>query len=215
MIKLLSDRLSIRLTTICLMTLLMGCIDAAAPFQAIARSRATTIVTYTPSDANFANPERGFYHYIETRASAPEPYDLNTLRSYREDEAITLLYCINYLDEFVERPISADFLAHIASNLATVREAGLKCVLRFAYTDDWNNEEPPYGDASKAQILAHIDQLEPLLRANSDVIATMQAGFIGVWGEWYYTDHFVDDPNLPDEISPEQWANRYDVLHHL
>jgi hypothetical protein len=181
----------------------------------IAPSRTTTIVPYTPSDANFANPERGFYHYIETRASAPEPYDLDTLRSYREDESITLLYCITYLDEFVESPISADFLAHIERNLATVREAGLKCVLRFAYTDDWNNEQPPYGDATKTQILAHIDQLEPVLRANIDVIAAMQAGFIGVWGEWYYTDHFVDDPNLPDDISPAQWANRYDVLSHL
>jgi hypothetical protein len=115
----------------------------------------------------------------------------------------------------VTSPISDTFLHHIQSNLDIVREAGLKCILRFAYTDDLNNEEPPFGDATKTQILAHIDQLEPLLRANSDVIAVMQAGFIGVWGEWYYTDHFVDDPTKPWVISSEQWQNRRDVLTRI
>jgi hypothetical protein len=174
-----------------------------------------TTITYTPTDDSFANPERGFYHYIETRASAPTPSDLDAFRAYRETENITLLYCINYLDDFVDSPISPDFLAHLQANLDTVRGAGLKCVLRFAYTDDWNNEQPPFGDATKAQILMHIDQLEPILRANSDVIAAMQAGFIGVWGEWYYTDHFVDNSTVPWEISPDQYANRYAVLSHL
>jgi hypothetical protein len=42
-------------------------------------------------------------------------------------------------------------------------------------------------DATKATMLSHILQLKPLLIANSDIIAVMQAGFIGAWGEWYST----------------------------
>ena len=175
----------------------------------------SSTVNYTTSTADIANPERGLYHYIETRASNPTLYNLNTLQGYRLNENITLIYCIHYLDDFVSSAISSSFLSHIQTNLDTVRQAGLKCILRFAYTDDWNNEEPPFGDATKTQILAHLDQLEPILQQNSDVIAVMQAGFIGVWGEWYYTDHFVDDPTTPWIVSPAQWANRQEVLERI
>jgi len=187
----------------------------ATPGAPAPLAQATTTVTYPPTTALFANPERGFYHYVETRSSAPLLYDLDTLQAYRNNENITLLYCIHYLDTFVNTPISAAFLQHIQTNLATVHAAGLKCVLRFAYTDDWNNETPPFGDATKTTILAHIAQLEPILRSHSAVIAAVQAGFIGVWGEWYYSDHFVDDPTTPWVVSPARQADRFAVLQRL
>ena len=34
-------------------------------------------------------------------------------------------------------------------------------------------------------MLRHIEQLRPLLQDNADIIAVMQAGFIGPWGEWH------------------------------
>src|SRR5688572_6488311 len=34
-------------------------------------------------------------------------------------------------------------------------------------------------------MLQHIEQLRPILIENSDVIAVMQAGFVGHWGEWH------------------------------
>jgi hypothetical protein len=61
-------------------------------------------------------------------------------------------------------------------------------------------------------VLAHVEQLRPILQANSDVIVAMQAGFIGIWGEWYYTDHFVADPRQPHVVTPQDWANRELVL---
>ncbi|MEM8484986.1 MAG: DUF4832 domain-containing protein [Bacteroidota bacterium] len=175
-------------------------------------------VTYQPSTERIANPERGFYHYIETKASDPNAYSLSQLVGYRRNEDITLLYCINYLDTFVEAPISNGYLDHFEANMNAVREAGLKCVLRFAYTKDdptVRNEQPPFGDATKEQVLAHIDQLGPLLTKHADVIAVMQAGFIGVWGEWYYTDHFVDNPSVPWQVSATQQANRLEVVEAL
>jgi len=57
--------------------------------------------------------------------------------------------------------------------------------VRFAYNQD---QTSPYNEPSKAQILAHIEQLKPLLDQNADVIAVLQQGFIGAWGEGYYTD---------------------------
>lgn len=165
--------------------------------------------------AGIGNPERGFYRHVETRASTKVPYDLAALQRYRAEQGVTLLLCIYYLDIFVDRPMDAAFLDLLARNLATVREAGQKCILRFAYTDAASGGAPPFGDATKDIILAHIDQLAPFLRDNDDVIAVMQAGFIGVWGEWYYTDHFVDDPTRPDLVSSARWADRHEVLARL
>ena len=189
--------------------------------KAVALAPTATTVAYTTSSTNFANPERGFYHHVETRGSDPASYSLSQLQGYRSSEKITLIYCINVLDSFVTSNISPSFLDHMQSNLNTVRTAGLKCILRFSYTDIVNGDDgswppvPPYGDATKTQMLAHLAQLRPLLQANSDVIATVQMGFIGIWGEGYYTDHFVDDPNNPDTVSAARWQDRREVLDAL
>lgn len=174
-------------------------------------------VLYAPTDETVPNPERGFYRYIETRSSAPVHYDTEMLAGYFND-GIRLLYCIYYLDTFVNSPISDLFLAHVQGNLNAVRNAGLKCILRFAYTDDdptQRGETPPFGDADKERIEAHISQLMPILQSNADVIAFVQAGFIGVWGEWYYTDHFVDEPETPWMVSDTQYARRLEMLTAL
>lgn len=175
-------------------------------------------VTYTPTTLDFANPDRGWYQYEQINASNPFVWDVPTLTSYRTNDNVTLLYCNFVLDSFVSSPISPDFLDTIDDNFDAVRSAGLKCILRFSYTytaspDTSGNGEPdpPYGDADKATVLNHITQLEPLIQANSDVISVWQLGFIGIWGEWYYTDHFVDNPAIPWQVSATQHAHRLDI----
>ena len=84
---------------------------------------------------------------------------------------------MTYLDSFVSTAISASYLQAIAADFEVVRQAGLKAIVRYAYTD--NGSTQPYGDATKAQVLAHISQLAPIWNAYSDVIAVFQAGFIG------------------------------------
>ena len=41
-------------------------------------------------------------------------------------------------------------------------------------------------------MLAHLDQLAPILAENSDVIAFMEAGFIGAWGEWHHSTNDLE-----------------------
>ena len=55
-------------------------------------------------------------------------------------------------------------------------------------------------------VLQHLTQLAPILNEHSDVILAVQHGFIGTWGEGYYTDHFGDQGN----ISPQQQQDRQD-----
>ncbi|CAH1802355.1 unnamed protein product [Owenia fusiformis] len=80
----------------------------------------------------------------------------------------------------------------------------------------------PYGDATKPVMLGHIQQLAPVFSDYADVIAVMNSGFIGTWGEWYYTTHFGDpqfrDWSAPGNIRgypPEMFVERADILEAL
>ena len=77
------------------------------------------------------------------------------------------------------------------SIFADIREAGVKAIIRFAYNQGPYPDSEP--DASKAQILRHIEQLAPLLQNNADVIAWLEAGFIGAWGEWHTSTNGLDN----------------------
>jgi hypothetical protein len=147
-------------------------------------SAQTASVTYTASSAIIANPERGFYKYSSAHSDSYSVLNQTTLNNYRLNNNITLLYRYFYLEAFTTAPISASYLANMQTDFDRVRNAGMKIIVRFAYSDD-ENAEPR--DAKKATMLSHINQLKPILIANSDVISVVQAGFIGTWGEWYYT----------------------------
>jgi len=142
-----------------------------------------TVVNYTPDNSKFANPERGFSKYTECNLGTGTG-SLNelTLKQYRVNDNITLIYRIVYLKNFKSAPLSDIALADLDEDFETMRNAGIKCLLRFAYS---SNETEP--DAPFSIISQHLDQLKPYLEKNADVIAVMQAGFIGAWGEGYYS----------------------------
>ena len=165
-----------------------------------------TLVSYSTSTENFSNPERGFYHHKETRSTGYSPLTQSTLVNYRTNEKITLILRFFYLESFLNAPISQTYLDNMQNDFNKIRNAGIKCIVRFAYSSETTLGQR---DASKAQILAHIQQLSGILRTNGDVIATVQAGFIGTWGEWYYTDSFGMNPTTAD------YANRKEVLESL
>ena len=162
-----------------------------------------TTVAYSGIDTVIANPERGLAHL--TRC---DNQDLSTatLSAYRTTENISVLWCMFYLTGYQAKDLDSAVLARLGRQFSAVRSAGLKMVLRFAYTDNESGD-----DAAPATVLRHIAQLKPYLRDNSDVILTLQAGFVGAWGEWYYTQHFGNQ----GQVSATDGANRRAVLDAL
>jgi hypothetical protein len=136
----------------------------------------------------------------------------------------TLLMREYTLDTFLRRPLTQDFLDEMDHDLDVVQGAGIKVILRFAYTNKANSGScpdiykicPPYGDAPKSIVLGHIAQLAPILKKHVAVIAVLQEGFIGIWGENYYTDYFGDAGNNgPGHLFDSSWNDRNEVLHAL
>ncbi|HSD13407.1 MAG TPA: DUF4832 domain-containing protein [Flavobacterium sp.] len=166
------------------------------PFAGIAQ---TATVNYTPSTAVIANPERGFYKHTEVHSSSYTGLDQSTLNGYRSNY-VTLILRVFYMESFVNGPISDSYLNNMQSDFTKIRNAGLKCIVRFAYSDNTNGVL----DAPKSIILQHINQVKNLLISNEDVICSVQAGFIGTWGEWYYTNHFGMPPSTADYVNRKE-----------
>jgi len=144
-------------------------------------------VTYAVSNEVFTNPERGFMHtwQVNSEGAAITAASLANLKK----ENVSLILRLYYLEKFKTTALSEAQLNLIKTDFTRLRESGLKCVLRFAYTDAQDGT-----DASVAVISGHLDQLKPILEENKDVIAFVQAGFVGAWGEWYYTTNQLTTP---------------------
>ena len=157
-----------------------------------------THLTFSESDDIFANPERGFYKHFDFKSASDSPLSASTLKSNRVN-GIALCYTGYYLTKYIKSDISSDFLNLLRKNMQALRDGGAKCLLRFAYTTDASNSNKSNWDAKPEYVQRHIASLKPIIQEYSDVILCWQAGFVGVWGEWYYTNNFVFDPQTPEE----------------
>jgi len=178
-----------------------------------AASFAQTSVSYTASTAIIANPERGLQKYSitdnnYTTSSNYSNINASTLSGWRTgSDKVTVVFRYFLLDAFLTSNISATYLNNIQIDFDRIRTSGLKCIVRFSYS---NAEGSSAQQPVKSLILQHLTQLTPVLETNKDIILSHQAGFIGTWGEWYYTNstEFGTDGN----INSTQWQNRKDVV---
>ena len=157
------------------------------------------VVTYTPDDTSvFPNPERGFTeelggetmlsntnnHVVQSEADwFFDPEDEN----YGDRQNQTLVMLMYYLGNYKTKDLSTQILQGFDEDMQILRQHGFKCVLRFAY--DWNSKN----DASLTYVKKHIASLKPHLASNADVIYVLETGFVGQWGEWYYSSNFVNE----------------------
>ena len=145
-----------------------------------------TRIVYQESTKDILNPERGLYKGAGDIRSASNPVSLSSVKAARADGK-SIMYVGFYLTKFMDGDISQDYLDMIQTSMDAFREGGVKCILRFAYQ---NSESATPWDPPVDIVLRHVEQLKPILQKNEDVIFVLQAGFIGVWGEWYYTENF-------------------------
>ncbi|MBI3347183.1 MAG: DUF4832 domain-containing protein [Burkholderiales bacterium] len=157
-------------------------LSAPAPTPTPPPAPAPVETSFTVSTAEIANPERGMYTWaadnllLWTQADA----DGQFRAGYR------VVYAAVRLDAYANTTLPASLLTQLADRFAIARRAGLKVVPRFLYNYPANETEYLNAqDAPLTRVLGHISQLKPVLTANTDVIAYLQAGFVGAWGEWH------------------------------
>ncbi len=137
---------------------------------------------FTPSVATMTNPDRGFYSW----AATPDVAGYAAVRA----AGFSLVRQYFMLDTFRDQPLPQSYLDSLSWEFAAARQTGVKHIVRFAYNfGPLPNPEP---DATQSRIEQHLQQLAPLLAANEDVISSVEAGFIGAWGEWHSSTNGLD-----------------------
>lgn len=154
-------------------------------------SGAVAGTSFRASGDEIANPERGMYVWAADSLAAwtQAQADAQFAAGYR------LVYVPVRLDDHAGTALPESVLAGISDGFATARRAGLKVIPRFLY--NYPSGETAYRaaqDAPLGRVLGHIGQLKPLLAANADVIAYLQAGFVGAWGEWHTSSNDLTAP---------------------
>lgn len=186
--------------------LLAGCTDPNKP-----EKDPQGTIYYTESDEIFANPERGFHsqtYYTSKDINAHAT--AHTISLNREGEwKLTLYLHSYYLTDYMESDIPQEFLDRLCVNMEALRAGGAKVVLRFSYKSSDSQSARPW-DTTPEWAYRHIEQLAPYLEQYADVIYCLQAGFIGSWGEWFYTDGFPSTPK-----TDEEWAPRIELVNRL
>ena len=146
-------------------------------------SLALVSANFSSSDAEIPNPERGFYRWIW--ASSLEALTADDMQD-AFSSGYRLVYAPLRLDAYRTTALPDSLLAKLRASFAVARSAGVKLLVRVVY--NYPETETAYlnaTDAALAQVLAHIGQLKPVFQENGDVMAFVQAGFIGAWGEWH------------------------------
>ena len=172
--------------------------------------------TYTASSIDFANPERGFMK--QSSVFVDQPLDLAKVRALQPSDTLVWIYfrLDNYRDERDNYGVTlTDYHSKLLDQAAlntidkvfdTARSRGLKLVIRFVYNPGPKSSSDPLKvnpDVPLSLVLDHIDQLKPILQNNTDVIAAMQAGFVGHWGEWHsskYLNNLEDRKRITDTL---------------
>ena len=148
-------------------------------------------VNYTADDNTiFSNPERGFITMIGGNLTEKKPYGVkgheSTLDNKISSEKMSIVLVHYYLSNYrTTATLPTKILNAFDEDMAVLRSKGMKAIIRFSYTE---SEEG--NDAAWNIVKQHIQQYKSHWQANADVIFCFQAGIVGAWGEWYYTQNY-------------------------
>lgn len=124
----------------------------------------------------FANPERGWTYPISTMMSSPSSFAADATDIFNGTTGVgadPTRLALAVVDLGGNGTISAGNLTNMQTSFNSARSIGIKVLLRFIN-----------GGTSVSQITAKAAQLAPVLKANRDVIFSVQMGMICDFGEW-------------------------------
>jgi len=166
-------------------------------------------INYTEDTSVIFNPERGWQKYTDNNSTLSS----STLNSWKNGvDKVSVIYRGFYLNNFINSNISQSYLDGLQADFNLIRNAEMKVLVRFSYTQSTSCTTC---QPTKAQILSHIQQLLPVLNANKDVIFALQIGFIGAYGEWYYTNSTEFGNQSYTGYTNAQWQNRKEICDAL
>lgn len=159
----------------------------------------------TQSKELLRNPDRGFRMELTLNPATGKTiqWDKDSIEELREqmtyyyDESPRVAVNGIYLTDYSDRDLDQRAFDNLQKYFDALREQEVRSLVCFAYEfyED-NNVVGP----TTTQMLRHMQQLKPFLEKNKDIIHTVEAGFIGLWGEWHNSVHPHDQKAVLEAI---------------
>ena len=142
-------------------------------------------ISYEETLEDVENPGRGFYvpvyvHYLPEGNQIPE--NESKLWHLRID----LAEFSGKYNKKADAELTKDVLDALEETLKSMEENGRNAVIRFSY-DPWFSGKKTY-EPSMQVILQHQKQLGEVLSRHPEVIASLECGIFGKWGEMHGSD---------------------------
>lgn len=164
----------------------LGAFLLIAGLAASAIAQPSGRVVFQKDTTAFPNPDRGFFTWTDFNSP-----NFSNVRA--QGNTLTRPYI--RLDAYRDSPLPQSLLDQLTAGFQEARRIGIKVIPRFAYNFALGD-----ADAPVEQIKAHLQQLAPILAANTDVISLVEAGFIGAWGEWHHSTNGSDSPTAESAV---------------
>lgn len=181
-----------RLGSAALAIVLAAMLLTAAGREGCARQLEVESVSFTESAKLLRNPNRGFFH-LYSLYLADEARDFDALVSgwFRYDQETTLSLIEINLAEYRDCPISGKGLANLEGLFKALAKKDKQLIVRFLY--DWEGNSLEKEPDTLGRVLAHMRQLQPLLRTYGSRIFCLQGIFVGDYGEMHHSAYLSDE----------------------
>lgn len=177
-------------------------------------------INYQDSTTTIMSPDRGLYRPIiitlDANTFSPKYNDIQYECTQAKNDNIQILHLRidigqlsgNVNTDGVDKNFTSAQISSLNTLFETIRENNLNVIVRFSYDVDGSTGNEP---KSFDTIIKHIKQLSSFFAANKDIISTVEAGFLGPWGEMhsaqsYQADHYYKSiietllDNTPSEL---------------
>lgn len=153
-------------------------------------------ISFQDSLATIMNPDRGWYRPFTVLLGSNA--DIQTQCSEAIKENIQIIHLRVNLGQLsgnanadgIDKDITSTQISSLNTMVDTIRKNKLNVIIRFAYDFDGNTGREP---KSFETIKNHIKQLSPFFNTNKDIISTVEAGFLGPWGEMHTAGKYQAD----------------------
>lgn len=153
-----------------------------------------TLLEGTEFDLLRQNPDRGWrletYLTLGSNTVMFKPGEtpfgfLDAQRELYHGTPVSLVQFYVYLTEYCKKPLDEKAFGQLKTYLEALRERKMRAVLRFAYEFETDRKTGP----TSHRIYSHLKQIQQWFSENEalvrETVAVVQAGIIGVWGEWH------------------------------
>lgn len=164
----------------------LSCILIFCITSAYEKAGVKSYFQFSSHNRTIVNPARGFYTQINYK-------EVERIAEVKESGHSLVLVTMGLRDQ-IGQPIPEEKLQKLSDLLEEARKQEVMVIFRGSYLYEADGAEPEL-----EMIKCHIGQLAEVLNEYKDTVLLVQAGMVGLWGEWHGSEYLRDEEAVRKE----------------